>query len=270
MAPSVRERDGNTEDGGGMPDDGRHSEHAAVIIGAAQGIGRALAEMLATNGRRLVLADIQGEKLAVVAEQLRSRHADISCCAVDLGDPHSISALFRSAGPIDALACSGAVMHSCDPLEADSTSFERVLAVNLIGNYQASREGARTMIATGVRGSIVVVTSAAARRPQPNLPVYAASKAGLTMALKVLGMRTQEHGVRINTVAPTATRTEMLMSEATKAAKIPVQAAGTLSPQRGINEPEHVAAVIQFLLSPASQMINLREIVVDGGSLIGL
>lgn len=233
-----------------------------LVVGAAQGIGRAVAEMLAKRGHTLVLADLQEREVTEVAATLNSGGAEVAHLPVDLADPKSIDRLVSDAGPITGLVSAAAVMHSADPLEIERTAFEEVFAVNLIGNYLVAQGCVKSMIAGGRTGSLVVITSAAARRPHPNLPAYSASKAGLTLALRTLALSAAEHGIRINTVAPTATRTGMLASEAT--------ARSGVVPAGAVNEPEDIAAAVGFLLDSGSRRITMREFVVDGGTLAGM
>lgn len=232
-----------------------------LIVGAAQGMGRALADLLADRGHSLVLADIQAERLTAAAEELRTGGADVEHHTLDLSDYDAIESVVAEAGPITGVVSTAALMHSADPLTVRPEEFERLLKLNLVGNYLVVQAAARSMIAGGRAGSVVVVTSASARRPHPNIEVYAASKAGLTQALRILGLATQEHGIRINTVAPTATRTEMLTNDASK---------GSGVTPAYVNEPVDIAEAIAFLLSPASRAINLRELPLDGGTLLGL
>lgn len=244
-----------------MTDDVNGIRERTVIVGAAQGIGKAVAELLGVCGHELVLADVEVDRLAVVASDLRTKGAEVRDHHLDLADTDSIATFFEEVGAVTGLVSTAAVMHSADPLTVDPAQFEKVLKLNLIGNYALAQAAARSMISHDSAGSIVVVTSAAARRPHPNIGVYAASKAAVTQALRVLGLATQPYGIRINTVAPTATRTEMLTNEAS-------YGAGVVPAY--VNDPDDIANAIAFLLSPASRAINLREVPLDGGTLLGL
>jgi NAD(P)-dependent dehydrogenase (short-subunit alcohol dehydrogenase family) len=238
-------------------------QEVSVVVGAAEGMGLAVSERLARmHPGRLVLADVQGDKVAGVAERLRGAGADCVAVPMDLTDPNSMAELAQVAGVPTRVALVAGVHARHPALEMTEDLFFDVLRVNLVGVYLAAQTFAKRMIDAGVKGSIVAVTSVSARRPQPDMAAYVASKAAVTAALRVLGATVAPHGVRVNTVAPSATRTAMMRSDPERV--------GATIPLRRVNEPGDIADVVLFLLSDQSQMITMREIPVDGGSLLGM
>ena len=238
---------------------------AAIVVGAAQGIGAATAHRLIGEAwvNRLVIADLQIEKVEALAAELRSHGKEVHAFQVDLSNPASITQLVRESGPVERIALVAGIMHRHPSLEITPEMFERVIRINTVGTYLAAQGFAQSMIDAKRKGAIVAVTSLSARRPLQDLAVYSASKAGITMALRVLGLTTLPHGIRINMVAPGATRTQMMDGAD------PVEIGKTI-PAGRVNEACDIAAAISFLLSPDSEMIGLRELAVEGGSLLGL
>jgi len=241
----------------------RRGSGPILIVGAAQGMGRTYAELCAARGdRHLILADIQLELIEELAGQLRGGGATVECHRLDLGDEASVENLLATVRGIDRIALIAAIMNMTPTLELDRVTLERLLRVNLLGNYRLAQGFCQDMIDRGAKGAIVVVTSASARRARPKIAAYAASKAGLTMALKVLALEVAAKGIRINFVLPGATRTAMMVSGVDKmAAEVPLGR---------VNETDDIARAIDFLLADDSAMMTMREIVSDGGSLLGL
>ncbi|HEY2440048.1 MAG TPA: SDR family NAD(P)-dependent oxidoreductase [Solirubrobacteraceae bacterium] len=135
-----------------------------------------------------MLADVQGAKVAGVAERPRGPGTDCVAVPMDLADPDSIAALAQIAGVPTRIALVAGVHARHPALDMSEDLFFDLLRVNLVGVYLAAQTFAKRMIDAGVRGSIVAVTSVSARRPQPDMAAYVASKAAVTAALRVLGL----------------------------------------------------------------------------------
>jgi 2,3-dihydro-2,3-dihydroxybenzoate dehydrogenase len=159
--------------------------------------------------------------------------------------------------------------------ETTRDEFDRILAVNLVGDFLVAQAYAREMVRRG-RGAIVGVTSIASRIPRMRQAAYAASKAGLRQALRVLAMETVPHGVRINTVSPGPTDTPMMRSLAADHATVDDLAAGSPEafrprvPAGRVARPDQVAAAVAFLLSPDAEHIAFHDLYVDGGESLGV
>lgn len=247
----------------------------AAVIGAAQGIGEATATFLAQGERvsRLVLADRQQEKVTDVARRLSSRNVEVIGCFVDIAEQESVDELVAQAGPVDQLAIVAGIVGGTGTMTVTPEQFSEVLRVNTVGVYMTARAFAMPMIARG-GGSIVAVSSAAGRFPRRNLPAYCASKAALVTSLRVLAMETVPRGVRINVVSPGATETRMQGYGG--GPRDPGQVAGDLSRERlpildgRVAKLSEIANAIAFLLGPESNHIALRDLVIDGGELLGV
>lgn len=248
-----------------------------VVVGAARGIGRAIAEELARvdPARPLLLADVDSEQVETVAQALTAAGADVSAAKVDVSDADSVAALVTRSAAADRVAIAAGIFRASPSLMTTASEFEAVLGVNTIGCFHVAQQYAAKMVkADG--GTIVAVASIAARMPRMRQAAYSASKAALRQALRVLAMEVAGDRVRINTVSPGATDTEMMRQLAGDHSTVSDLADGSLDalrpriPLGRVATAADIAAVVSFLLSPASQHVAMQDIVVDGGELLGM
>jgi 2,3-dihydro-2,3-dihydroxybenzoate dehydrogenase len=147
--------------------------------------------------------------------------------------------------------------------------------VNLVGSFFCAQKFAQQMANRG-RGSIVGIASIAARMPRFKQAAYAASKAGMRQSYRVLGLELAPLGVRVNTVSPGPTDTEMMRRMAKDHPSVDDLAAGSPEafrppiPRGVVGRPHEIAAAVRFLLSPEASHITLTDLVVDGGELLGM
>ena len=243
------------------------------MTGAAGGVGRAAAELLASQGARVVLADIRADALQAAVAATGS--ADASAVRLDLADPSSIAAAVAAAegrlGRLDGLVNCAAIVVHADPLETSWADWERIFRVNLFGAYEASRLVAKAMIGAGVRGAIVSVASEAGKKGHMELLAYSASKAGLISLTRVLSAVLAPHDINVNCVCPGGVATEMLREVSVAYGRLvgaqPEEVFSQLVSsqlQRHI-EPIEVARTISFLLSDDAIIIRGQAVSADGG-----
>ena len=179
-----------------------------VVTGAAQGIGEGVARHLAAGGARLALIDRQAEEVAALADEIGA-----TGLSADLTDEASVDSAIADAeaaiGGIAGLVNIAGVQHLGPLLEQSAEDFDAHFAVNLRGTWLVCRAAARFMTARKA-GSIVTVSSNAARVPRVRQGAYCASKAGVSQLMRVLALELGPLGVRVNTVAPGATETPMI------------------------------------------------------------
>jgi NAD(P)-dependent dehydrogenase (short-subunit alcohol dehydrogenase family) len=251
--------------------------NTTVIIGAARGIGRAIAEECAGSDphRRFVVADIDVEGIELLAAELVNKGIDATAIAVDLADEKSVSNLVDATKDADQVAIAAGIFRASSALQTPISEFEEVIRVNTIGCFYAAQLYSRNMVENG-GGAIVAVASIAARMPRMRQAAYSASKAGLRQALRVLAMEVTGSGVRINTVSPGATDTEMMRELAGDHDAIVDLANGSLEVMRPrilagrVALASEIASVVAFLLSPASSHMVMADLIVDGGELLGM
>jgi 2,3-dihydro-2,3-dihydroxybenzoate dehydrogenase len=250
----------------------------ALVTGAAQGIGAAVARALCAQGAQVAALDCQAaglNDLAAWAEQAGHR---LLPCVVDLTDHaalrHQLAQVEQTLGAVELLASVAGVLHlgAADALAQDA--WQHSFAVNTHALFQLCQALVPGMKARG-RGAIVAVGSNAARVPRTGMAAYAASKAAMQQYLRCLGLEVAGHGVRCNLVAPGSTDTPMqrqLWSAPDSAQRI---LDGDLAsyrngiPLRRMAQPEDVAEAVLFLLSDAARHITLDTLTVDGGATLG-
>lgn len=227
----------------------------AVVTGAASGLGRSVASRLSSEGWRVAGIDLH-----------EAADVDLPLVA-DVSRPDEVArAVERAAaelGPLHAAAaCAGVnaarfdLAHRLDPAE-----WQRLLQVNLSGSYHTARAVLPKLAATG--GGLVLVSSVSAHHPLPGAAHYSASKAGVVALARSLALEYARAGVRVNSVAPGYMDTPM---------SAPTLGRGDLRrrieasiPLGRIADPDEVAEVVVWLLSPAARYMTGQELVVDGG-----
>lgn len=231
-----------------------------IITGAGKGIGRACVELLTGRGARILALSRSQADLDDLAARFGA-----TVIAVDLADNAAARAAMKKAGPADALInCAGTnVLQSV--LDMTEEGYEQVLGINLRAALICAQEFARTRIANGGGGSIVNVTSIAAHRGFVDHVAYAASKAGLEGATRVMAKELGPYRIRVNAVAPTVTMTELAAkawSEPAKRDPMMVR-----HPMGRFAEVDDIARSIAFLLSKDAPMISGAVLPIDGGFL---
>ncbi len=247
-----------------------------VVVGAAQGIGEAIARRLAREPwtERLVIADIRGELVEALAADLRAQGHTVDAFEVDVTDDASIAALVAASREAERVAVVAGIFMAAPSLETTRDDFARILGVNLVGNFLVAQAYAREMVPRG-HGAIVGVASIASRIPRMRQAAYSASKAGLRQALRVLAMETVPLGVRINTVSPGPTDTPMMRTLAADHGSVDDLAVGSPEafrprvPDGRVARPEQVAAATAYLLSPDAEHVAFHDLHVDGGESLG-
>ncbi|RZL99779.1 MAG: SDR family oxidoreductase, partial [Sphingomonas sp.] len=224
------------------------------------GIGRACAELMAARGASVVA-------LGRTAADLDRLAADIGAktILVDLADTAATRAAMTEAGPCDYLINSAGINVLESVLEMTDEGFDAVVGINLRAALVTSQAFAKARIAAGGGGAIVNITSIAGHRGFQDHLAYAASKAGLEGATRVLAKELGPHGIRVNAVAPTITLTELALaawSDEVKSAPMKVR-----HPLNRFAEAEEVASAIAMLLSDDSRMVSGVVLPIDGGFL---
>lgn len=236
------------------------SGKSVIITGAGKGIGRACAQVMAARGAEVVA-------LSRTASDLDSLRAEIGgrSITVDLADPAATRAAMKQAGTCDYLINSAGINVLESVLDMTEAGYEAVMGINLRAALITCQEFARARVAAGGGGAIVNITSIAGHRGFQDHLCYAASKAGLDGATRVLAKELGPHGIRVNAVAPTITLTELAAaawSEPAKSAPLMVR-----HPLNRFAETEEVAQSIAMLLSEDSRMVTGVVLPVDGGFL---
>lgn len=236
------------------------SGKTVIITGAGKGIGRACAQLLAERGAQVVALSRTQSDLDSLTAQTGARGI-----RVDLADAAATRAAMAQAGTADYLINSAGINVLESVLDMTEAGYEAVLGINLRAALLCCQAFARTRIAAGGGGAIVNITSIAGHRGFQDHLCYAASKAGLEGATRVLARELGPHGIRVNAVAPTITLTELAAeawSDPQKSQPMMVR-----HPLNRFAEAVEVAKAIALLLSQDSRMISGAVLPVDGGFL---
>jgi 3-oxoacyl-[acyl-carrier protein] reductase len=243
----------------------------AVVTGSSRGIGAAIAERFARAGARVALHGRDAEALAAVRTRIEKAGGDVVAVSAELSDASAIEAMRAEVehrlGPVDILvANAGGSPVRPGPVEQISEAdWDASLRTNLTATFLSIRTFLPGMKQRG-RGSIITMSSAAARRPTPMSPIaYAAAKAGIELLSKDVAAQAGPYGVRVNCIAP-----ETIMTEGNESA-IPLDLRPTLignHPIRRLGTPEDVAEAALFLAAETSSWISGVVLDVAGGSVL--
>jgi NAD(P)-dependent dehydrogenase (short-subunit alcohol dehydrogenase family) len=236
-------------------------DRVVIVTGAASGIGLAAARRLASEGSRVALVDIDGDRVEEAA-------AEIGGLAItaDVSDEDAVSRYFAQVkeafGRVDSLHNNAGFAGQPVPLaETDVAHFDQLVRVNLRGVFLNLREMLRTAVAQGGGATIVNTSSGTALHGVPGLGAYASTKAAILSLTRNSAVEYAEHSVRVNAVVPGPVATPLFEA-------FPgdfQDAAEHFNPQGRHGTPDEVAAIVAFLLSDESRYVNGAAYSVDGG-----
>jgi len=236
----------------------------SIVTGASQGIGETIAAELAREGARVVLVDIQKDKLEAVAGRIRESGGKAACHEADVSRLEDatrvIDAVLRDYGRIDHLVNNAGIARDNLLLRMKEEEWDAVISVNLKGCWNFSKAVIKSMVA-GRTGRIVNIASVVGLVGNPGQANYAASKAGVMGFSRALAREVASRGITVNCVAPGYIATAMTdkLPEVVKKAfmdSIPVKRFGL---------PIEVAFAVKFLLSEEAAYITGQVINVNGG-----
>jgi 3-oxoacyl-[acyl-carrier protein] reductase len=248
-----------------MLDSAHFKGNGAIVTGAGEGIGLAIAEALLARGASVLLNDVDEERAAEAASRLAARGGRCVAAGGDLGDAAVPGALVRQAhaelGRLDLVVANAGVTLFRAFLETGADELERLFRVNVQGTFLLLQAAASSMIEQGVAGRMVVTGSVTGRRGHANLAAYGMTKAALESLVRGAVAELAAHGIGVNAVVPGATVTPRNLAESPSY----VEDWSRLTPTGRPGSAADVASAVVFLLSDESRQINGQALVVDGG-----
>ncbi len=240
----------------------RYEGRVAIVSGAAQGIGRAIAERLGEEAATVVVADINGDGANAAAEAIGGGAIGVAC---DIGDPDSVAALHDAvmsrAGRIDSLVNAAALVPFVPWDELTFEEWRRIMRVNLDGLYLMCRASSDIM-RKAKYGRIVNICSNALFAGTPNMAHYVASKGGVFGFTRALATELGGDKITVNAIAPGLTDTEGVQQTPHKDAFEFVE---MLQAIKGYGTPADIAPAVAFLASEEAHWVTGQTLAVDGG-----
>lgn len=257
----------------------RFKDKHIIVTGSGSGIGRSIAHRFASEGGRVVIADISRENGEKVADEIRVRGGTALFVQVDVAKEQDIDHLIQQAtdafGPVHvAVSNAGIAESASSALDISAEEWDKVYAINARGSFLFSRTCARNMMDNDIKGSIVTLSTLMARSGKGMSGAYASSKASVVMFTKTLAKCLAPMGIRVNCVSPGVIATdiyknvekEMMMEPGTFVDWLideSVKSGQLLLPRKG--EPEEIASAVAFLASDDASYITAQNLSVDGG-----
>jgi NAD(P)-dependent dehydrogenase (short-subunit alcohol dehydrogenase family) len=241
----------------------RFTERVAIVTGGASGIGLETAKRLGSEGARVIIADLNQQKAAEAAAEVRAAGAPdalASACDVAVEEQvrATVSAAFDRYGRLDVIVNNAGLMVFKPISEQSGADWQRLLGVDLLGAFYFIKQAFLRMKQGGV---IVNVSSIHAVETEPLVAPYAAAKAALLSLTRSAALEGKPKGIRVNAVLPGAVDTPMLWDNPN------VKSGEEQINRADVGQPADIAAVIAFLASDDARFVQGAALRVDGGRL---
>jgi meso-butanediol dehydrogenase/(S,S)-butanediol dehydrogenase/diacetyl reductase len=250
-----------------MPAD--RSMRVVVVTGGASGLGEVIAYRFASDGDRVVVADVDELRARQVADNLSAAGFQAESETVDVTSEGEVAAMFDSIaerhGRLDVLVCSAAIETRSSIVDCTDEDWQQVLDVNVKGPFLCCKHGVPAIVKTG-GGAVVLLGSVLGAIGSPGYAAYCASKGALANLAKQAAIEHAADGVRVNVVSPSATDTGLFARVAARSddpARM-MQMVSTNIPMQRLGTASEVAATVAFLCSNGAAFISGAIIPVDG------
>jgi len=249
-----------TNEGAAMATTGQNNLEGqrALVTGATSGIGRAVAIQLAREGAEVLVHGRDADRGAETVAEIAAAGGKASFVAADLGDVDDVRWLAREVGDVDILVNNAGISRFAPTAELDVSAFDTMFASNVRAPFLLVAALAPGMAARG-HGTIVSLSSMAGGVGLVGGAAYGATKASLEAMTRAWAAEYSASGVRVNAIAPGPVYTP------TPSGPEFIAALGETTPMHRASQPEEIAEVIAFLVSPRASYITGTTVAVDGG-----
>lgn len=239
-----------------------HKGKTAIVTGAAQGIGRAIAKRLAEDGAQVIVSDINGAGAKAAAEAIGHGATAVTC---DVSDPDQVAALIEAGardGAPDILINNAAIVPFVAWDEVDLKHWNQILATNLTSVFLTCRKATDMMRAVGRKGTIVNIASNTFFAGTPNMAAYIAAKGGVIGFTRALATEVGKDGINVNALSPGLIESDGVKASPHNEAFAFVE---MLQAMPGKGQPEQIASVVSFLASDDAGWMTGQTVNVDAG-----
>ncbi|CAE6474804.1 unnamed protein product [Rhizoctonia solani] len=246
----------------------------AIVTGAAQGIGRAIALKLAASGVDVVVADISPKQEACeqVVKEIEALGRKGLAVTGDVSKEPDVQAIVQKTvevlGGLDIMVANAGINKTSSILDLTDKNFDTIMDVNVKGVLYCYRAAAVQMIKQGRGGRIIGASSRAGVIGENNNAAYSASKFAVRAITQTAALEWGQHNITVNSYAPGIAHTEMLTSTLAPTPENLDKIIPANAPIRRIGTPEEIAEVVCFMASPGASYVTGQTIGVNGGFLL--
>lgn len=241
---------------------GKLDGKSAIVTGAAQGIGKAIAKRLAEDGASVVVADINEDGAKAAAADIGHGAVGVAC---DVSDPAAVDGLIEGAardGAPDVLVNNAAIVPFIAWDDVDLDHWRKIIDVNLTSVFLTCRKATDMMRAAGRKGTVVNIASNTFFAGTPNMAAYVAAKGGVIGFTRSLATEVGKDGINVNAVSPGLTESDGVKASPHNEAFGFVE---MLQAMPGKGQPEQIASVVSFLCSEDAGWMTGQTVNVDAG-----
>jgi len=246
----------------------RLEQRIAIVTGAGQGIGRAIARGFALEGAGVVIADVNEESARTVKDEIEAGGGRALAMRTDVSNEISVQTMAKKSveefGKIDILVNNAGIFPTSSVEEMSEEDWDRVIGTNLVGAFLCAKAVVPKFLEQG-SGRIISLTSGRAFQGAKHGAHYAASKAGIIGFSKSLALELAPHGITVNVICPGITDTAQPRGHQTEEE---MYAQGKRIPLGRIGQPEDLVGPATFLASGAAAFVTGQTILVNGGSIM--
>ncbi len=238
----------------------------AIVTGAGQGLGRALALGLAQEGAAVLIAEVKPDTAAAVQQELADAGYKALAVPTDVSSEESVNNMTHRClaefGRLDILVNNAGIFPHSDVEEMAEEEWDRVIGTNLVGCFLCARAVVPNFIKQG-KGRIISIASGLGLKGSADGAHYASTKAGIIGFTKSLALELARHGITANAICPGMTDTEQPRARLTSEQ---LYAIGKRFPLGRIGQPEDLVGPVTFLASDAAGFVTGQTIICDGGA----